>query len=189
MGKMLRSLAGRWCRRSLISILLGGLGWSLTLMGHDACGQEKSALAGGKVSTIQMIPVGRVERRDNRVFVAVEPAYAQALDGIEDFSQIWVIYWFHGNDTPEGRRTLKVHPRGNPANPLTGVFATRSPRRPNLLALQSCRLVRREGNRLEVQGLDAWDGSPVVDIKPYLPQLDAHSEAVIPAWAQGKPPE
>lgn len=139
--------------------------------------------------SIALEPLGRVERRDGKIFVEIAPAYAEALDGIEDFSQIWLVYWFHGNDTPEKRRTLKVHPRGNPAIPLTGVFATRSPVRPNLLGLSSCRLVRRDGNRLEVEGLDAWDGSPVLDIKPYLPQLDAFPQASIPAWASGKPPE
>jgi tRNA (Thr-GGU) A37 N-methylase len=70
-----------------------------------------------------------------------------------------------------------------------GVFATRSPVRPNLLGLQACRLIRRESNRLEVEGLDAWEGSPVLDIKPYLPRLDSHPEAVVPKWAEGKPPE
>lgn len=187
--KMFSSPAYAWFPGFFGVMIVVWLGVSLLLEPNEACCQEKSPALGGSMANIQMAPVGRVERRDKQVFVEVEPEYAQALDGIEDFSRIWVIYWFHGNDTPEQRRTLKVHPRGNAANPLTGVFATRSPRRPNLLALQSCRLIRREGNRLEVQGLDAWDGSPVVDIKPYLPQLDAHPEAKIPSWAKGKPPE
>lgn len=141
------------------------------------------------MKTIGLEPVGRVARRDGKTFVEVQPAYAEALDGIKDFSHVWVVYWFHGNDTPEKRRTLKVHPRGNPANPRTGVFATRSPARPNLLGLAACRLVGREGTRLEVEGLDAWDGSPVVDIKPYLPQLDAFPQSSMPKWAEGKLPE
>ena len=141
------------------------------------------------MKTIGLDPVGRVERRDGKIFVEVQPASAEALDGIQSFSHIWVIYWFHGNDTPEKRRTLKVHPRGNPANPLTGVFATRSPARPNLLGLNACRLVRREGHRLEVEGLDAWDGSPVLDIKPYLHPLDSFPQATFPQWAAGKSAE
>jgi tRNA (adenine37-N6)-methyltransferase len=141
------------------------------------------------MSKIELNPVGRVEHRDGKIFVVVLPAYTAALEGIEGFSQIWVIYWFHGNDNPEKRGTLEVHPRRNPANPLTGVFATRSPARPNLLGMQACRLVKREGTRLEVEGLDAWDGSPVLDIKPYLPQLDSHPQAAIPKWAEGRPPE
>jgi tRNA (adenine37-N6)-methyltransferase len=167
-------------------VLLPGV--ILVFGGQPAFGQEKS-LTGAVVPKIGIEPLGHVERRDGKIFVEVEPAYAAALDGIEGFSHIWVIYWFHGNDTPEKRRTLKVHPRRDPANPLTGVFATRSPARPNLVGLNACRLVRREGNRLEVEGLDAWDASPVLDIKPYLPQLDSFPETTIPKWAQGMPPE
>ena len=153
--------------------------------GQPAWSQDKPA-GGVAMQTIGLDPVGRVERRDGKIFVEVQPAYAEALDGIEGFSHIWVIYWFHGNDTPEKRRTLKVHPRGNPANPLTGVFATRSPARPNLVGLQACRLVRRDGNRLEVTGLDAWDGSPVLDIKPYLPQLDSYPHTTMPEMGRGE---
>jgi tRNA (adenine37-N6)-methyltransferase len=173
--------------QALRIILLLGL---CLLTGVSGALSQESAVPGtAKVSTMALNPIGRVERQNGKTFVAVDPAVAAALDGIEDFSRIWVIYWFHGNDTPEKRRTLKVHPRRNPANPLTGVFATRSPARPNLLGLAACRLVRREGQRLEVEGLDAWDGSPVLDIKPYLPQLDAHPQTTIPKWAEGKPPE
>jgi tRNA (adenine37-N6)-methyltransferase len=161
----------------------------LLLGSQHTLGQEKSTTGTAMNPSIELEPLGRVERRHGRIFVEIEPAYTEALDGIEGFSQIWVIYWFHGNDSPEKRRTLRVHPRGNPANPVTGIFATRSPVRPNLLGLSSCHLVSRDGNRLEVEGLDAWDGSPVLDIKPYLPQLDAFPHAASPAWAVGKPPE
>ncbi len=151
--------------------------------------QNNPAAGNIVMSKIALDPVGRVEHSDGKIFIAVMPAYTAALEGIEDFSHIWVIYWFHGNDNPEKRRTLKVHPRSNPANPLTGVFATRSPARPNLVGMQACRLVRRDGNRLEVEGLDAWEGSPVLDIKPYLPQLDSHPHAAMPKWAEGSPPK
>jgi tRNA-Thr(GGU) m(6)t(6)A37 methyltransferase TsaA len=184
------------CFRSTFKALVLLTLWIIVLIagsifssgGQPAWSQDKPA---GDVAmqTIGLDPVGRVERRDGKIFVELQLVFAEALDGIQGFSHIWVIYWFHGNDTPEKRRTLKVHPRGNPANPLTGVFATRSPARPNLVGLDACRLVRREGNRLEVTGLDAWDGSPVLDIKPYLPQLDSFPHTTIPAWAQGKPPE
>ncbi len=165
-------------------LLLTGLG--LGLLVPTAAGQPPAVPA---KTTFILEPIGRVERRQGKIFVVIDPAYGEALTGIEDFSHLWVIYWFHGNDTPEKRHTLKVHPRGNPANPLTGVFATRAPVRPNLVALKACRLVGRQENRLEVVGLDAWDGSPVLDLKPYIPQIDAVPEAVIPTWAAGPPPE
>ncbi len=173
-------------RRGTACLLLAlALVWGIPA----AWGQGKSAPEVAMRPQLTVHPVGRVEHRDGKIFLQVQPEYTAALDGIEDYSHIWVIYWFHGHDTPEKRRTLKVHPRGNPANPLTGVFATRSPVRPNLLGLQACRLLQREGNRLLVEKLDAWDGSPIVDIKPYLPQLDAISQAGLPKWAEGKPPE
>ena len=176
-----------WVKSGFGMVLL--LGLFLAFGSEHALSQEKSSTGAVIIPNITLEPVGRVERRDGKIFVEVEPAYTEALEGIEGFSRIWVIYWFHGNDTPEKRRTLKVHPRYNPANPLTGVFATRSPDRPNLLGLSACRLVRRDGNRLEVEGLDAWDGSPLLDIKPYLPQFDAFPQTTIPTWAAGKPPE
>ena len=183
----IRDVLREWGQIGLKMMLLLGMGLLLGI--PCALCQENPPKGAGGMPKIALDPIGRVERRNGKIFVTVQPEFAEALDGIEGFSQIWVIYWFHGNDTPEKRRTLKVHPRRDPANPLTGVFATRSPARPNLLGLQACRLVSREGNRLEVAGLDAWDGSPVLDIKPYLPPLDAYPQATMPKWAEGKPPE
>lgn len=125
-------------------------------------------------------PIGRVLREKNHIFIDIFPQYAPALDGLSGFSHIWVIFWFHENDTPEKRAILKVHPRKDPANPLTGVFATRAPVRPNLIGLTCCRLLNIQGLRLEVEGLDAWPGTPVLDLKPYLPESDSRPEAWVP---------
>ncbi len=95
-----------------------------------------------------------------------------------------MLYWFHENDRPEERRTLKVHPRRDPANPLTGVFATRAPVRPNLIGLSACRILKVSGNLVEVADLDARDGSPVLDLKPYIPQNDSIPEALYPEWVR-----
>ncbi|MBM4286054.1 MAG: tRNA (N6-threonylcarbamoyladenosine(37)-N6)-methyltransferase TrmO [Deltaproteobacteria bacterium] len=129
-------------------------------------------------------PVGRVIREGGRTTIEILPAYVQGLEGLADFSHIWVIYWFHKNDTPEQRAHLRVHPRGDPANPLTGVFATRSPVRPNLLGLSVCRLSSVQGNLLEVEDLDAFHDTPVVDLKPYLPEQDALSGIRTPPWVR-----
>lgn len=128
-------------------------------------------------------PIGRVLRQGDRIFIDIYPKYAPALDGLSGFSHIWVIFWFHENDTPEKRAILKVHPRKDPANPLTGVFATRAPVRPNLIGLTCCRLLNIQGLRLEVDGLDAWPETPVLDLKPYLPESDSRPEARVPGWA------
>jgi tRNA-Thr(GGU) m(6)t(6)A37 methyltransferase TsaA len=135
-------------------------------------------------NAVTVNPIGIVERREERVFLQVAPQYAPALDGLTGFSHVWVLYWFHGHDNPEDRGTLKVHPRRDPANPLTGVFATRAPVRPNLIGLTACRLIGLKGTTLEVADLDAQDGSPVLDIKPYIPEGDSHPEAQTPEWVK-----
>ncbi|MHC4702766.1 MAG: TrmO family methyltransferase domain-containing protein [Planctomycetota bacterium] len=76
-----------------------------------------------------------------------------------------VVYWFDKNDTPEKRAILEVHPRGDKSNPLTGVFATHSPFRPNLLAISKCDIIVIRENIIEVKDIDAFDGSPVLDLK------------------------
>ncbi len=138
---------------------------------------------------ILMNPVGRVVKKGDPAIIEILPQYIPALDGLAGFSHIWVLFWFHGNDTPENRAILKVHPRKDPANPLTGVFATRSPMRPNLIGMTCCRLVKVEGRRLTVAGLDAWEGTPIVDIKPYIPASDALPEAATPDWVKRRPKE
>jgi len=95
-----------------------------------------------------------------------------------------VLYWFHENDRPEERSILQVHPRRNLANPLTGVFATRAPVRPNLIGFTCCRIISVKKNILEVEGLDAREGSPVLDLKPYIPSSDALPDAQVPAWVK-----
>lgn len=99
--------------------------------------------------------------------IVVNPELADGLDGIEDYSHVQVIYWL--NRIPGSERyDLKQHPhRGRKDYPLVGVFALRCPGRPNPIGLSAAAVVRREANVLHVRGLDALDGSPVLDIKPY----------------------
>ena len=105
-----------------------------------------------------IIPIGIVHNKDDDVRIEVYPQYEQALLGIEQFSHILVLYWFDENDTPDGRSILQVHPCSNPKNPLTGVFATHSPRRPNLIALTKCRIVAIQGTSITVDRIDARIG-------------------------------
>lgn len=120
----------------------------------------------------QLDPVGRVAEEEGRTYLEINSSLADAIDGLEAGRSIWVFWWFDRNDTPEKRAILKVHPRGNPANPLRGVFATRSPVRPNLIALTLCRIVAIEGTRIEIESIDAFPGTPVLDIKPYISGRD-----------------
>jgi len=104
----------------------------------------------------------------------------RALDGIEDFSHLFVIFWMH--EIPkEERRIIKVHPRGRSDMPLLGAFATRTRLRPNPLGLTLVELLEVEGNVVTVRGLDAFDGTPVLDIKPF-DYRDVAQDARVPEW-------
>src|SRR3990172_1231577 len=106
---------------------------------------------------LEMQPIGVIHKKNTAAWIEIDRQFQDGLLGIGDFSHIWVFWWFDRNDTPAQRRTLQVHPRGNQRNPLTGVFATRSPARPNLIALSLCRIQRLEGNLLHIEGIDAFD--------------------------------
>jgi tRNA-Thr(GGU) m(6)t(6)A37 methyltransferase TsaA len=111
-------------------------------------------------------PVGRVISPDSAEPKEIEiaPEFADGLDGVEGHEHLWILYWMH--QLPDAdRRKLQAHPRGDTAQPKRGVFALHSPMRPNPIGMTRVRLVKREGNRLLVEGLDAREGSPVLDIK------------------------
>lgn len=112
-------------------------------------------------------PIGWVRKAAGKTWIEIEPRYQSALLGVEELSSLWVLYWFDRSDTPEKRAVLQVHPRGNPENPLRGVFATRSPFRPNLIALSQVKLLAVRGNRIEIEAIDAYADTPVLDLKPY----------------------
>ncbi len=129
-----------------------------------------------------IFPIGVVKKEGESVWIEIYERYAGALLGLDEFSHITVCYWFHKNDTSEKRNVLQVHPRKNPDNPLTGVFATHSPVRPNLMALSICKILSIAGNIIYIQEIDAFDGSPVMDIKCYVPSSVPESEVRMPEW-------
>ena len=113
--------------------------------------------------------------------VIIDSAYADMLDGVEAFSHILVIYWPHLL-TDEQRRLRKVHPMGRKDLPKQGIFATRSPGRPNSILISTVELIKRENNVLHVKGLEALDGSPVLDIKTHIQISDQVTDPVFPQW-------
>jgi len=142
-----------------------------------------------KINPMLLKSIGVVKRQGKQAILEILPQYAPALEGLAGFSHVWVLYWFHEHDHPEERATLKVHPRRDPANPLTGVFATRAPVRPNLIGLTPCRILKVSGNTVEVADLDAHDGSPILDLKPYIPKGDSLPDAATPDWVKKLRPE
>lgn len=111
-------------------------------------------------------PIGSVKKEGERTTIVLEKKFQDGLLGLEKQSHIFVLYWFDKNDTPEKRAILQVHPRGDRNNPLTGVFATRAPFRPNLIAQTRCRVLSVKENVIEIDTIDAFPDSPVLDIKP-----------------------
>lgn len=137
-------------------------------------------------TSFKIYPVGYVRKAGDKMAVEIEEKYQDALLGLDGFSHVHVIWWFDKNDTPEKRRILRVRPRGNPDNPLTGVFAARAPVRPNPIALTICKITAIEGRRVYVEGMDAFEGTPVLDLKPYIPP-DRIADIRVPQWAKGGP--
>jgi len=113
--------------------------------------------------------------------IELNPDFIDALDGLEEYSHITVLFWIH-KLPPELRRQIKIRPMDREDLPLVGVFATRTQLRPNPVGMTTVRLLRRRKNRLQVQGLDAIDGTPVLDIKPHLPPYDSPEGVRLPEW-------
>lgn len=106
-----------------------------------------------------------------------------AVAGLGEFSHLVVVFQFHLVDEADVRTGAR-HPRGNPAWPAVGMFAQRARLRPNRLGVSTCTLVRVDGTALHVRGLDAVDGSPVLDVKPFMREFEPRADEVRqPAWA------
>lgn len=145
--------------------------------------------------TIEMTPIGRVEGgRDvpedddwgeSRARVVLDPARFddEALMGLETFSHAEIVYVFDkvtDDQIVSGAR----HPRGNKAWPRVGIFAQRGKNRPNRIGVTICEVVAVKGRTLEVRGLDAIDGTPVLDIKPVMSGFAPRGEVREPGWAR-----
>ncbi|MEQ4726168.1 SAM-dependent methyltransferase [Nonomuraea sp. B19D2] len=105
-----------------------------------------------------------------------------ALAGLDAFSHLEVVFQFHLVD-PSSVTTSARRPRGNPDWPKAGIFAQRGKNRPNLLGISRCRLLAVDGLDIHVRGLDAIDGSPVLDVKPYMDEFGPQGPTVQPEWA------
>jgi tRNA-Thr(GGU) m(6)t(6)A37 methyltransferase TsaA len=112
--------------------------------------------------------------------IVLREELVEALDGITGFSHLFILFWLT-QISSEQRLILKVHPRGRMDTPLLGVFATRTNLRPNPIGLTLVELLKVEGNTLTVRGIDAFNGTPVLDIKPF-DSWDAAKNARVPEW-------
>lgn len=108
------------------------------------------------------------------------PRWAEALNGLEEYSHLIVVLWL--DRAKRARQARRLRPEGRADMPEVGTFATRTPQRPNPIGLSTPRLVRRDGPTLWVTGIDAWPGTPILDIKGYTPRDDLRFDASVPDW-------
>lgn len=141
----------------LLAGLAGAAGWS-----QPALAEAET----GAAPTYTMSPVGWIRKTGGKTFIVIDKRYQPALLGVDQLSSLWVLYWFDRNDSPAERAILQVHPRGDPERPLRGVFATRSPFRPNLIAVSNVNVLSVRDNIIEIDAIDAFADTPVLDLKP-----------------------
>jgi tRNA-Thr(GGU) m(6)t(6)A37 methyltransferase TsaA len=115
--------------------------------------------------------------------IEIDPAFADGLEGLDTFSHVIVLFYMHRD--PDGEAsTLRRRPRGRADMPLLGVFAQRGRMRPNPVGITTVPIVRVEPGRLTVRGLDAVDGTPVLDLKPHVPTFDRAENPRLPEWIE-----
>ena len=144
---------------------------------HRLLSEEKIVLA--PIGHVKTDSVGNQVKDKSRISqIILKENLVDGLDGVEGFSHLFVLFWL--NEVANKPRGLKFHPRGRMDMPLLGVFALRTNLRPNPIGLTLVELLKVEGNVLTIRGLDAFDGTPVLDIKPADP-WDA-AKGRVPDW-------
>jgi tRNA-Thr(GGU) m(6)t(6)A37 methyltransferase TsaA len=129
--------------------------------------------------------IGIVESVNEFSKIRIFQEFCDGLQNINEFSHLIILYWFHLKDNEYERSILKVIPKRHRNAPQVGVFASRSPSRPNPIGLCIVELIKIEDCILIVKGLDAFEGSPIIDIKPYLPE-ECILKVKAPKWALHK---
>lgn len=125
----------------------------------------------------------RVDWSRVRSQIVLVDGLADAVMGLADYSHVIVVGWLH--ELPDAlRERRQAYPSGDDRYPLQGALALRGAR-PNPISVTVCRLLKIEGSTIEVEGLDLVDGTPVLDVKPYIAAYDAVPKASIPKWARG----
>ena len=137
----------------------------------------------------QLKPIGKVKNDHNGAFIELEPEYIPGLQALEGFSHINVVWWFSDCDNQSDRKILQTEQPYKNAPSVMGVFATRSPARPNPIALTTSEIISIDLNRgiIRLTFIDANDNTPVLDIKPYTPSFDRVETPGVPVWCSEWP--
>lgn len=139
--------------------------------------------------TYQLSAIGKVKNDENDAFIQLEPEFIPGLRALDGFSHINVLWWFSECDNEADRHKLQEKKPYKGAPETMGVFATRSPARPNPIALTASEVINIDFDNgvIHVAFIDADDGTPVLDIKPYTPSFDRVEAPGVPAWSSGWP--
>jgi len=113
-------------------------------------------------------------------YIEIDPRWTEALGGLAGFSHVLVLCYLHLSSDQEPPTLIR--PQRRPEMPLVGFFGTRTPVRPNPISVSIVPLLKQEGNLLYVRNLDMYDGTPVLDVKPYITRSDCHPDAAEPEW-------
>lgn len=133
--------------------------------------------------------IGKICNNENGTFIHVDKKYIPALQALEGFSHINVLWWFSDCDNEHSRSILQTKQPYKDAPGTMGIFATRSPERPNPIALTASEIISidQENGIIQVTFIDANDNTPILDIKPYTPSLDRVETPGVPAWCSKWP--
>ena len=139
--------------------------------------------------TYQLKAIGKVKNDENGTFIQLEPEYIPGLQALEGFSHINVFWWFSDCDNDADRNELQTEQPYKGAPEVMGVFATRSPARPNPIALTASEIINIDFTNgiIRVTFIDANDNTPVLDIKPYTPSFDRVETPGVPVWCSEWP--
>lgn len=137
----------------------------------------------------QVKAIGLIKNNEKGSFIQLEPEYIQGLKALDGFSHVNVIWWFSDCDNDIARNELQCEQPYKGAPEVMGVFATRSPERPNPIALTTCEIINIDykNGLIHVTFIDANDNTPVLDIKPYTPSLDRVEKPIAPKWCSKWP--
>lgn len=137
----------------------------------------------------QLRPIGHIQNDGQGAFIHLEKTYIPALQALDGFSHLNLLWWFSDFDSEEARSVLEVPQPYKKAPEVMGIFATRSPVRPNPLALTVVQVlgIDHEEGAIEIAYTDANDGTPLLDIKPYTPSLDRVETPGVPEWCRHWP--
>jgi tRNA-Thr(GGU) m(6)t(6)A37 methyltransferase TsaA len=151
-------------------------------------GPKMSGNGSKKQESYHMHPIGYVRRLEDEIQLQILDPYRPGLKQLEHFSHVMVLWWADQMDTEEFRSMMQCKPPYAEEH-LTGVFATRAEYRPNPVALTTCKIlaVDEQEGILTVANIDAYDGTPIVDLKAYFPVCDRVQEVRIPAWLREWP--